>query len=241
MILGNTDLENSDNLNIDLKYEIFPDNNSLFSVNLFSKVIDNPIERLIADSGSFIRTVFDNTDQATLFGAEFELQSTLGFLLQKEELNNISFGANVTLMNSEVSISDELQQELNLTNTSRRLQGASDFLLNADVNYDVTFSPKLKSKFTLLFNTFSERISSVGSGTGSVQYQDEFEQPFNNLSFIWANKIGSGLEASFKVNNLLDDTYERTIVNSNPGQDGNLSRVSYKIGTSLSLSCSYKF
>ena len=241
LILGNTDLENSDNLNIDLKYEIFPDNNSLFSVNLFSKVIDNPIERLIADSGSFIRTVFDNTDQATLFGAEFELQSTLGFLLQKEELNNISFGANVTLMNSEVSISDQLQQELNLTNTSRRLQGASDFLLNADVNYDVTFSPKLKSKFTLLFNTFSERISSVGSGTGSVQYQDEFEQPFNNLSFIWANKIGSGLEASFKVNNLLDDTYERTIVNSNPGQDGNLSRVSYKIGTSLSLSCSYKF
>jgi len=241
LILGNTDLENSDNFNIDLKYEIFPDNNSLFSVNLFSKIIDNPIERLIADSGSFIRTVFDNTDSATLFGAEFELQSTLGFLLQKEELNNISFGANVTLMNSEVSISNELQQELNLTNTERRLQGASDFLLNADVNYDVTFSPKLKSKFTLLFNTFSERISSVGSGTGSVQYEDEFEQPFNNLSFIWANKIGKGLEASFKINNLLNDTYERTIVNSNPGQDGNLSRVSYKIGTSLSLSCSYKF
>ncbi len=241
LILGNTDLENSDNFNFDLKYEIFPDNNSLFSVNLFAKLIDNPIERLIADSGSFIRTVFDNTDSATLFGAEFEVQSTLGFLLQKESLNNISFGANVTLMNSEVSISDELQQELNLTNTSRRLQGASDFLLNADVNYDVTFSPKLKSKFTLLFNTFSERISSVGSGTGSVRYEDEFEQPFNNLSFIWANKIGKGLEASFKVNNLLDDTYERTIVNTNPGQDGNLSRVSYKVGTSLSLSCSYKF
>ncbi|WP_422857858.1 carboxypeptidase-like regulatory domain-containing protein [Flagellimonas sp. S174] len=241
LILGNTDLENSDNLNLDLKYEIFPDNNSLFSVNLFTKIIDNPIERLIADSGSFIRTVFDNTDSATLFGAEFEVQSTLGFLLQNESLDNISFGANVTLMDSNVSISDELQQELNLTNTSRRLQGASDFLLNADINYDVTFSPKLKSKFTFLFNTFSERISSVGSGTGSVQYEDEFEQPFNNLSFIWANKIGKGLEASFKVNNILDDTYERTIVNSNPGQTGNVSRVSYQVGTSLSLSCSYKF
>ena len=241
LILGNTDLENSDNFNLDLKYEIFPDNNSLFSVNLFTKIIDNPIERLIADSGSFIRTVFDNTDSATLFGAEFELQSTLGFLLQKESLNNISFGANITLMDSNVSISDDLQQELNLTNTDRRLQGASDFLLNADINYDVTFSPKLKSKFTFLFNTFSERISSVGSGTGSVQYQDEFEQPFNNLSFIWANKIGKGLEASFKVNNILDDTYERTILNSNQGQTGNVSRVSYQVGTSLSLSCSYKF
>jgi outer membrane receptor protein involved in Fe transport len=241
LILGNTDLVNSDNFNLDLKYEIFPDNNSLFSVNLFSKLIENPIERLIADSGSFIRTVFDNTDRAFLFGAEFEVQSTLGFLLQNEKLDNFSFGANLTLMDSNVSISDELQQELNLTNNSRRLQGASDFLLNADINYDVTFSPKFKSKFTFLYNTFSERISSVGSGTGSVQYEDEFEQPFNNLSFIWANKIGKGIEATFKIDNILDDTYERTIRDTNPGQTGNVSRVSYQIGTSLSLSCSYKF
>ncbi|NAS31325.1 TonB-dependent receptor [Flavobacteriaceae bacterium R38] len=241
LIQGSTDIENSDNFNLDLKYEIFPNSNSLFSVNLFTKYIENPIERLIEDSGSFIRTVFDNTDEAVLYGAEFEFQTTLGFLLNKEKFNNISFGANVTLMDSEVTISDELQQQLNLTNNTRRLQGASDFLLNADLNYDVNFGKGYKSKFTLLFNTFSERISGVGSGTGSVQYEDEFEQPFNNLSFIWANKIGSHIETSFKLNNILNDTYERTIIDSNPGQNRNVSEVAYKIGTSLSFSLSYKF
>ncbi len=241
LIQGNTDIENSDNFNLDLKYEIFPNSKSLFSVNLFTKFIDNPIERLIEDSGSFIRTVFDNTDEAVLYGVEFEFQTTLGYILKNEKLDNFSFGANVTLMDSEVTVSDELQQQLNLTNNTRKLQGASDFLLNADVNYDVNFGKGYKSRFTLLFNTFSERISGVGSGTGSVQYEDEFEQPFNNLSFIWTNKIGSHIEASFKLNNILDDTYERSIIDSNPGQDRNVSEVSYQIGTSASVSFSYKF
>ena len=241
LIQGNTDIENSDNFNFDLKYEIFPDRNSLFSVNLFTKFINNPIERLIEDSGSFIRTVFDNTDEAFLFGAEFEFQTTLGYIFKKESLNNISFGANVTLLDSEVTVSDELQDQLNLTNDSRRLQGASDFLLNADINYDLSITNAWKSKFTFLFNTFSERISAVGSGVGSVQFEDEFEQPFNNLSFIWSNKIGPNIEASFKLNNILNDTYERTIIDSNPGQDRNVSEVSYQIGTSASVSFSYKF
>ncbi len=241
LIQGNPDLENSDNFNLDLKYEIFPNNKSLFSVNLFGKYIDNPIERLIEDSGSFIRTVFDNTDEALVYGAEFEIQATLGYLLANEKFDNFSFGANITLLDSEVTISEDLQQELNLTNNTRNLQGASDFLLNADVNYEVNFAPTFKSKFTFLFNTFSERISGVGSGTGSVQYEDEFEQPFNNLSFIWANKIGKHIETSFKVNNILDDSYERTIVDSNAGQNRNISEVSYQVGTSVSLSFSYKF
>jgi len=241
LIQGNTDIDNSDNFNFDLKYEIFPNSKSLFSVNAFAKFIDNPIERLIEDSGSFIRTVFNNTDEAFLFGAEFEFQTTLGYILKKESLDHISFGANVTLLDSEVTISDELQDELNLTNSSRRLQGASDFLLNADINYDIEFIEGWENRFTLLFNTFSERISAVGSGVGSVQFEDEFEQPFNNLSFIWSNKIGKHIEASFKLNNILNDTYERTIIDSNPGQSGNVSEVSYQTGTSASLSFSYKF
>ncbi len=241
LILGSTDIENSDNFNFDLKYEIFPESSSLFSVNIFAKYIENPIERLIEDSGSFIRTVFDNTDEAFLFGAEFEFQTSLGYLLKKENLKNISFGANVTLLDSEVTISDELQDELNLTNSSRSLQGASDFLLNADINYDINFTENWSSKFTFLFNTFSERISAVGSGVGSVQYEDEFEQPFNSLSFKWSNKIGEHIEASLKLDNLLDDTYQRSIIDSNPGQNRNLSEVSYKTGTSIGLSFSYKF
>lgn len=237
LIQGNPDLENSDNYNADLKYEIFPDKNSLFSINLFGKYIDKPIERLVRNSGSYVQTVFQNTDEAYLYGAEFEFKTTLGFLLNKEQLNNLSFGANMTLMNSETNISDELKDELNLTNAKRKLQGASNFLLNADISYKADFSENYQSTFTFLFNTYSERISRVGSGAATVKYDDEYEQPFNNLSFIWKNNINDHFNASFKINNLLDDTYERTI----EGSEEQLSNLSYTIGRSLSVSLGYEF
>lgn len=238
LIQGNPDLKNSDNYNIDLKYEIFPDANSLFSANLFGKYINNPIERLVQDSNSFVQTVFENTDEAYLYGAEFELKTTLGFLLNKSRFDNLSFGANVTLMNSEINISENLQQELNLTHRKRRLQGASDFLLNADISYKADFSKNFESQFTFTFNTYSKRISRVGSGAASVKYNDEFEQPFNNLSFIWKNKLYDQLSASVKFQNMLDDRYERTIngFNNEP-----VSNVSYTLGRSVSLSLSYEF
>ena len=237
LIQGNPELENSDNYNVDLKYEIFPDKNSLFSVNLFGKYIDKPIERLVQNSGSYIVTIFANTDQAYIYGAEFEFKTTLGYLLKQEQWNDLSFGANVTLMNSETNISDDLMNELNLTNSSRPLQGASDFLLNADISYNADFSENYQSTFTFLFNTYSKRISRVGSGSAEVKYDDEYEQPFNNLSFIWKNKFNDKFSASFKINNLLDDTYERTI----EGNGEQLSNLSYKVGRSLSLSLGYEF
>lgn len=238
LIQGNPDLKNSDNYNLDLKYEIFPDANSLFSVNIFGKYIDNPIERLVQDSNSFVQTVFENTDKAYLYGAELELKTTLGFILNQKRFDNLSFGANLTLMNSETNISKNLQQELNLTHRNRSLQGASDFLLNADISYKANFSKNYESQFTFTFNTYSKRISRVGSGAAAVKYNDEFEQPFNNLSFIWKNKLYDQLSASLKFQNILDDTYERTIAGHNAEQ---VSNVSYTLGRSLSLSLSYEF
>lgn len=237
LIQGNPNLENSDNYNVDLKYEIFPDNNSLFSVNVFAKYIDKPIERLVQDSNSYIQTVFANTDEAYIYGAEFEIRSTLGFVTGNEQLDNLSFGANVTVMSSETNISDELRSELNLTHSKRRLQGASDFLLNADISYNLDITENYESTFTFLFNTYSERISRVGSGASSVKYDDEFEQPFNNLSFVWQNSFNDHLSASFKMNNILDDNYERTI----EGTNQQVSNLSYTLGQSLSLSVSYQF
>ncbi len=51
-ILGNPNMKNSDNYNIDFKYELFPKNNELISAGLFAKQIQNPIERIfIAGAG----------------------------------------------------------------------------------------------------------------------------------------------------------------------------------------------
>ncbi|WP_075340369.1 TonB-dependent receptor [Tenacibaculum agarivorans] len=238
LIKGNPNLLNSDNYSLDLKWEYFPSRNSLFSVNLFGKYIENPIERLVQDGGSFIQTVFSNTDEATLYGAEVELKTSLGYLTGNENLEGLTFGANVTLMQSEVNISDQVQSDLNLTNATRRLQGASDFLINADVSYKFNISESTESQFTVLFDTFSERISAVGSGASTIKYDDEFEKPFKNLSLTWKNDINKKIGITVKVNNLLNDTYSRQLESTLGGVVGVRD---YTIGTSASLSLSYKF
>lgn len=236
LIQGNPELKNSDNYNLDLKYEIFPNDQSLISVNLFGKYIDNPIERLVQNSGSYVQTIFKNTNQAYLYGAEFEAKTTLGDILGDSRYEDLSFGANVTLMDSKVSISNELKDELNLTNSSRKLQGASNFLLNADVSYNVDFSDNFQSQFTATFNTYSKRISRVGSGAATVKYDDEYEKPFNTLNFIWQNDFGDSFSTKLKLQNILNDTYKRTI----EGNTEQLSNRSYQIGRSISLSLQYE-
>ena len=70
---GNPYIENSKNLNIDLKYEVFPTSKELFAVGAFGKNIDKPIERtFIANPGTTILS-FLNSDKATLYGIEAEV------------------------------------------------------------------------------------------------------------------------------------------------------------------------
>lgn len=239
LLTGNPNLMNSENYGADLKWEYFPDRNSLFSINIFGKLIKNPIERLVEDKASYIRTVFRNTDDANLYGAEIEIKSTLGSITSKEELEKFTFGANITLMQSKVNLSDDLITELNLTNKNRRLQGASDFLVNADVGYKFDYSENSNGFVSLLYDTYSKRISAVGSSATTNKYDDEYENPFHNLSFVWKNNFNKKVGVGIKVSNILNGTYKRNIRTT-------LDRTivgskQYKIGTSASLSLSYKF
>ncbi len=70
---GNPYLENSNNTNVDFKYEIFPTAKEMFAVGVFGKNIDKPIERtFIANPGTTILS-FLNSDKATLYGVEAEM------------------------------------------------------------------------------------------------------------------------------------------------------------------------
>lgn len=82
-IFGNKDLNNSENYNLDLKYEWFPTKTEMLAINLFGKKIDQAIERSYTASGnSNGQTItFYNAKTANLLGVELE-----GIL----ELNRIS-------------------------------------------------------------------------------------------------------------------------------------------------------
>ena len=63
-IKGNPYLVNSENYNVDLKYELFPTSKEIFAVGVFGKSINNPIERTFkANATTSTITTYLNSDK----------------------------------------------------------------------------------------------------------------------------------------------------------------------------------
>jgi len=242
---GNPLLINSDNYNFDLKYELFPTNKELISATIFTKIIENPIERLFtnsAGSGGQIIT-YGNSKEALLYGAELE------FLFQfdriSESLSNFSLGANAALMDTKVTIETSKNGGSNPetiaadANPSRKLQGASPWILNADIKYDSEFSKKWQSSMTMVYNIYSKRIYAVGTN-GLDNY---YEMPFGKLDFIWQNKISDKFDVKLSVDNLLNPRYEIELGKDSriPITETDLTIKEYKKGVGFSMNISYTF
>lgn len=184
-----------------MKYEWFPTEKEMLTVTGFSKFIQNPIERLFtpsAGSGGQILT-YNNSKKATLYGAEFE------FLVQLDRISdifsNFSFGMNTSIMYSKVEIEktkNGLQSPETIavdSNPSRKLQGASPWIINADLKYESEFTKNWKSTMTLVYNAYSKRIYAVGTN-GLDNY---YEMPFNKLDFVWGNKLSENGISNFQL------------------------------------------
>lgn len=238
---GNQNIKNSDNLNFDIKYEIFPSNKELFVIGAFSKFIQNPIERVFfpsAGSGGQI-TSYDNSKKAVLFGAEIEL------LVQLEKLNktlkDFSLGVNTTLMYSNVNINTNNSSETiaSDSNPSRKLQGASPWILNADLKYEFDFNKNWKNTMTLVYNVYGKRIFAVGTN-GLDHY---YEMPFNKIDLVWNNKFGTKWDLKFSIDNILNPMYKIKLGDNNKVTitESDLTIKDFKRGTGFSLSLSYSF
>jgi outer membrane receptor protein involved in Fe transport len=242
---GNPLLINSDNYNFDLKYELFPTNKELISATIFTKIIENPIERLFtnsAGSGGQIIT-YGNSKEALLYGAEFEFLFQLERI--SESLSNFSLGANASLMDTKVTIetskngANSSETIANDANPSRKLQGASPWILNADIKYDSEFSKMWKSSMSMVYNIYSKRIYAVGTN-GLDNY---YEMPFGKLDFIWQNKISDKFEVKFSADNLLNPSYKIELGKESriPITESDLTIKEYKKGIGFSMNVSYTF
>lgn len=235
---GNSDIENSENYNADLKFEVFPTNKEMFAATLFAKYIDKPIERTVQASatGSGQTITYYNNKNATLFGAEFE------FLLQlsriNENLEGLSFGLNTSLMLTEATVNKNRPGYFD-TFEKRDLQGASNWLLNSDLKYEFNLGENCKNTTSLVYNVYGERIYAVGiAGNDHI-----YEKPFHKLDFVWGSNINKSWDIKFSVDNILNPLYKREL-----GEDSKISidessllLQSYKKGVGFSTSVSYTF
>jgi len=236
---GNPNLKDSENYNADFKYELFPDNKELFAVGVFGKVINNPIERVFkptANSGGQI-TTFKNSEQAVIFGAEIEMLFQLSRI--NESLSNFSLGFNTSLMSTDVKV-DPTKQGNELENsTNRKLQGASNWLINSDLKYDFVLRKDWKNSMTLVYNVYGDRIFAVGSsGIDHI-----YEKSFSKLDFIWTNSISKNLELKFAVDNILNPSYRKELGTESTLKitEDSLVLKEFKKGVGFSVNIGYTF
>ncbi len=243
-IIGNINLKNSENYNLDLKYEVFPTNRELFAVNLFAKRIDHAIERSYTASGNSngVAITFFNAKNAVLAGAELEGILDLSRIF--ESMSNWSLGANATFMYSKVERSaEELEQEkpANFSGNlkDRQLQGAAPWTANADLKYEFKNANSLPHTMSLIYNVSGSKIFTVGtSGLDHI-----YERPFHQLDFVYNAQLTKNWNIKLGVQNILNSIYKLE-----QGDEGYIPldvrtniHTDYKRGMTFNFSAGYTF
>lgn len=238
---GDPDLEKSDVLNVDLKYEFFPARGELLSATAFYKNIKNPIN-LAQTRGSSGNFQYANTgDKASVYG--LELEARLGLLKNEDEENLLDFNTNITKMWFKQDLSEFFQYK-NKTETD--LQGASDLILNSSLSYNNQTKKEFNASLT--GNYSSDKVYVLGSAedfdNSAVFYNDEIiEKGFFTLDLVLSKMLTDKLQLKLVGRNLLNPEIQQKqlIKDVNTGVETNEVVLSYKKGAQVNLSLKYSF
>jgi TonB-dependent receptor len=173
-VQGNPLLKRTKVTNADLRYELYPRAGETFSVGVFFKHFDKPIEALFnASSGGASTFNFQNADKATTYGFEVELRKRLDF---SEGLKNFTLQGNLAYIYSNVKSKG--------FDVNRPLQGQSPYVINLGLMYDLS---EKGFNATALFNQIGHRLVYVGDA--SLNYPDIYEAGRPLLDLQVAQKI----------------------------------------------------
>lgn len=227
----------SDVFNYDLKYEWFLERGEIISIAAFAKTIKDPVNRVVAADATGTQRYFRTGEQADVFGVEFELRKNL--LTNADNNAVLSFGLNAAYISTEQDLRDIPAGTDNTFGTvfdrdSDKMEGASPFVINTDINYSPTSFGSYQPKATVVFSYFSDRIFSLGAGSlGNI-----VERAVPTLDFVWRNSFGAHFEANLSAKNILDPNI--SFVRENTGI-GDITIRSYNLGVNIGLALKYKF
>lgn len=230
----------SEILNLDLKYEWFISKSELLSVSAFAKEIKNPINLVVSADATGTQRFYRTGKKATVYGAELEVRKNI--ITSEDDDPKLSLGFNATYMDTKQDLYDQISGTYNLSfdRDEDELQGASPFLLNADINYSPVFN-NYKPMANLVFSYFSDRIDALGSG----QLGNVIEKSVATLDFIWKNNFNDKFEINLSARNLLNPTIKyvrETALGDVVVTSANGKGVSnYKRGMDLGIQLKYKF
>jgi outer membrane receptor protein involved in Fe transport len=216
-VIGNLNLDRTLIDNFDARWEWYPSSGEVFSVGVFAKFFDKPIEqRYIGSSGTDVLS-FENAESATTYGIEFDLTRQLGWI--SPILAPWSVFGNVTVMQSQVK---------GATGTlDRAMVGQAPWVVNSGISY----TGESGYAGNLLYNVVGPRIANARSA--GVDVEDVTEEPRHvlDLSLRFPLMGNGSAKADFK--NLLDTPYELI--------QGTIVREHYRTGRSISVGLSWEW
>ena len=224
-VSGNPGLKRTKITNTDLRYELYPSAGEIFTVGIFYKHFENPIESIYQEgSGGSSLFSFQNAAKATAFGLELEGRKKLNkrFTLQ----------ANGSYINSKV-------EDANI-GVSRTLQGQSPYLINAGLLYDIV---EKGFNMTALINQVGKRIYLVGDIQAGAGSPDVYENPRALIDFQISKKFADNkAEVKFTVSDMLNQRqifYQNNNSNTNYDKSTDGLRLSRKFGTTFGITLNY--
>ncbi len=192
-VIGNPDLVVDKITHYDLRWDKYFSPGEFISLSFFYKEFENPIEITILPGTSGIIS-YDNAEAAENAGVELEVYKDFSFL--GDRFANFYISANYAYIDSEIQLSTDGPS--GQTNNTRPLQGQSPYVANVQLGYD---NKDNGISASLLFNKFGARISEAGNSGRP----DIYEQPFNQVDFVYSHAFARRWKISFKAKNLLDD------------------------------------
>ncbi len=234
---GNPSLKPAYIHNIDLRYEWYPSGGESFSVALFYKRFDSPIEWTYTVNGGTDLTYSNkNAKAANNFGIEVDFRKTLDFI----GLRNFSWSFNGAFIKSKVIFDKDSKEE------NRAMQGQSPYLINTGIFYN---QPNWDLNVAVLYNRIGKRIIGVGRTVGSngeqtTKIPNSYEMPRNSLDFSLSKKFGP-VEIKAGVRDILAEKVKFKQFGSivHAGEKIKYEEVtkSYKPGRNYQVSLSYIF
>ena len=225
-VTGFAGLKSTDINSADIRLEWYYDTSN-YSVGVFYKDLDNPIEAIeLSGSDGNLLMSFRNAQSGKVYGAEAEFLQQLDMFSGDagQWLNNFFVAGNLTVSESEISI--QPFPGADLTNLERSLSGHSKYVANLQLGFD---SDNNQHNATLTYNVFGKRIAFAGVN----DKDDAFEQPFNSLDFTYSYTPVESMTLKLGLKNLLDEDVEIL-------QQGEILQKRVE-GQSYSLSFSYKY
>ncbi len=229
-VVGNPALTQGAIYNADLRYEVYPGSNQLFSFSVFYKKFRNPIEFTFAAQGTGTRTFsYNNVASADNYGVELEMRKNFDFL----GAENLLFFSNASFIRSSI----DLSKGVSYYDSTRALQGQSPYIVNAGLTYNL---PKHGLSATLVYNVIGDRIAQVGT----VGYGDIYERHRNLLDFSVSKRLGTRGEIKLTWSDILRPEFMYYQDNNashryDANEDNIMQRL--QLGSSFGLSFGYRF